>query len=399
MTTLIFAVILFFFLWQGYKAGFIRSLARLLSWVVAYPAAYFLTMPLVKIILSYTSLQGLVVYFIAGALIFFAVSFLATQLLNIYFRYNDPIEKTNISKINGALLGGVVGGIVGLLVAYAVTLVKIPNVQHVKPLSASSASTTSATQAIQTQPVIIAIPSLVDKAASQLVSHVAKMALESNNADVNTVRLVETVTQHPAEMMQHIASLTGRGEVNIFFLDKDAQAALDSGDVNKVVESTAFQELIANPDMRAILIASVDTRSAQSPQHYLAEKIVDVWQKKTLIAENPQVLAILADKQVQQQMADPNKMSLLMNPKMMQLVDIIFDKNISATAIKPSSSLAQPTKDSNNTDIKTIPSASTSNASQPHFSSVNIKAFDTPIYQWKDEKGAIHYSDKPKDRQ
>src|SRR6187431_557324 len=79
--TIVFIVIVAFFIWRGYEKGFIGSITRILSWVIAYPAAIFFTKPLAKIILQYTPIEGLLVYLIAGCGIFLVVSLSVSALL------------------------------------------------------------------------------------------------------------------------------------------------------------------------------------------------------------------------------------------------------------------------------------------------------------------------------
>ena len=82
IATLLFIAVVIIFAWRGYQKGFIGSITRLLSWVVAYPAAIFFTKPFAKWLIQNTALDGVLVYLVAGGVIFLGVSFLVGLILN-----------------------------------------------------------------------------------------------------------------------------------------------------------------------------------------------------------------------------------------------------------------------------------------------------------------------------
>src|SRR5690606_20404907 len=133
LTTFAFFALLAFFTWRGYHKGFIGSIVRILGWIVAYPAAIVFTKPLATLLMRHTALDGLLVYFVAGASIFLLVSFLVSLMLHGISRLIPKNDKVEISsKIGGAGVGVLMGALVGLLVVYFLGLLLTPK-PHVNP--------------------------------------------------------------------------------------------------------------------------------------------------------------------------------------------------------------------------------------------------------------------------
>ena len=123
MTTFVFIVILAFFTWRGYQKGFVGAISRVLSFIVAYPAAIFLTKPFANILRVYTGLDGLILFLVAGCTIFFVTSLLVTLLLSSLARLapTNSITETG-SKIGGVVFGAIIGGVFGFIAVYLINL-------------------------------------------------------------------------------------------------------------------------------------------------------------------------------------------------------------------------------------------------------------------------------------
>ena len=62
LSSIVFIVILAFFTWRGYQKGFVGAISHVLSFIVAYPAAIFLTKPFANILRAHTGLDGLILF-------------------------------------------------------------------------------------------------------------------------------------------------------------------------------------------------------------------------------------------------------------------------------------------------------------------------------------------------
>jgi hypothetical protein len=117
-----------------------------------------------------------------------------------------------------------------------------------------------------------------------------------------------------------------------------------------------------------------------------AEKMVEAWSRVQTIKHDPRVIAIISDPEFQQQLNSTNKLPLMMNQKLNQLTEIIFNsetvpangmgeyqvQDISGTA---TGARTMPTNNNSATGEDTKPAAT--------------------IYRWTDENGQVHFSDIP----
>ncbi len=402
-STMVFGAFVFFFVWRGYQKGFIGSITRIVSWLIAYPAAIYLTKPLADFIFKHFPLKGMIVYFIAGSAIFLIVSYGVSKLLSIFSEENSEDTTTEqSSKIGGAIVGIFVGGIVGLLAVYAIDLTHKPttvtpqdnnheellyvpennlsnNNQNNKSLHTDSRSTDS-------EPAGSKLDSFIDDSAKKLVSTVAATAVNLTLKDPATTSLTKAFAENPQAMLGHIQQLSNDGDIKILLADPAVQELLTNGDTNALLNNKDFQNLMHNEDMQAILASVEDKETGKTSEQIAAEKMTVAWARANTLKNDPRVIAILTDPEFQQQLNASNKLPLLTNPKLQMLTELIFTNEQTAK-----------------TDLTKIKnSTSTENILQPpslqNEETVDEKAEKKPkpkIYQWTDENGKIHYSDSP----
>jgi len=341
--TSVFLIIVGFFLWRGYRQGFAKSLAQILSLAIAYPAAIFLTNPLAHFIFAHTAFTGMLVYFAAGSFIFFIVTFTVTNLLK-RFAQTLPVNQftVNGSKLGGAVIGVLVGGIVGLIAVYAIGLAQ--KFQTKQPdLSVQTSSNESLIEAISKTFVGTAVST-----ATQFALH-----------DKIATHITEAFTQDPQAMLTHMQKLNNDGELRILITDPEIQSLLKKGDTQTLLKDWRFQHLMNNQDMQAMLINTEDNQSGKFSQQIAAENMVSAWRHTYAIKNDPRIVAIINDAEFQQQLNSPNKLPLMLNPKLKELTDIIFSSEHPVESIDPVA----------------VPAAQ--------------------IYRWTDSSGRVHYSDEP----
>ncbi|HSC67519.1 MAG TPA: CvpA family protein [Cellvibrio sp.] len=395
ITSIVFFALLAFFTWRGYQKGFIGSITRVLGWIVAYPAAIILTRPVAKLLMQHTALDGLIVYFIAGTAIFLLVSLLVSLLLRLLASFIPDNDTTQVgSKIGGAGIGVLMGALVGLLVVYAMGLVLTPTVQP--PQQEQASTTTSINEAtgdIERAPAI-GVPqirdldksndSFIEASAKKLIGSAAGAAVDLALDDKTTTQITKAFVQDPQSMLTHVQQVTNSGQMKELIADEKIQSILTTGDTNALMREPGFQQLMDDPSVQALLSQS-EVASSEGSQA-AAEKMVQAWNRVQTIKHDPRVIAIISDPEFQQQLNSSNKLPLMMNPKLNQLTEIIFNSE-TTPANGMTGYQVQDMKDS----------------------SVNIPANDpanettvdedtkpkTTIYRWTDEKGQVHYSDKP----
>ncbi len=416
ITTIVFLVILAFFTWRGYQKGFVGAITKVLSFLIAYPAAIFLTKPFANILRSFTGLDGLILFLVAGCTIFLTVSLLVTLLLNGLARLVPANEFTETgSKIGGATFGVIFGCVIGLVAVYLINIVAVPKPSlHTETKINSDAAPEkqmSAAEADSIKKYVMAEgstskDSFIDSTAKKLVSTAASTAVGVITSDKASSQITKTLTQDPQAMLSHVQNMTNNGEFRQLMDKPEFQAALAQGNTASLMQNEDFQELLQNPDMQAIL-SSGDNAGDTASEQATAEKMIQAWQKVETLKNDPRVIDIVSDPAFQAQLNSPNKLPLLMNPKMRELSEIIFSND------SPPVSTNRPAKNATTKAAAAIPKTHyvvediTSGVQQPAANNDDEKSAEKKsankkeevreekLYRWTDEDGKVHYSDKP----
>lgn len=393
ISTIVFFALLAFFTWRGYQKGFIEAITRILAFIVAYPAAIFFSRPFAKWLMANTPLDGILVYFIAGCTIFITVSLLVTALLNLLSKLIPDNKATELgSKIGGAGVGVFMGAIIGLVVVYALGLIITP-----EPNIPTIATKTSIEQDIQPTintglaPGVPEIKDLeknrdsfIEASAKKLIGNAAAAAVDLALDDKTTTQVTKAFVQDPQSMLTHVQHVTNNGQLQKLMTDEKVQSIMSSGDTQALMNDPAFKELIDNPSVQALMAQSdVDSNTGSQAA---AEKMITAWNRVQTLKDDPRVIAIISDPEFQQQLNSPNKLQLMMNPKLNQLTEIIFSSE--ATPMNRTTKYHVQ-------EVNQINQAETTEAAVPIETPKGEEKAPVTIYRWTDENGRVHYSDKP----
>lgn len=396
ISTIVFFALLALFTWRGYQKGFIQSITRILSWIVAYPAAIFFTKPFAKWLIDNTALDGLLVYFVAGCTIFLVVSFIVTLLLNLLAKLIPDNQATALgSKIGGAGAGVLMGAIIGLIVVYALGIIITPKHPAPPVVVTQTTSNEQTLQAIDNTPSATAVPpinelekskdSFIEASAKKLIGNAAATAVDFALEDKTTTQVTKAFVENPQSMLTHVQHVANNGQLKELMGDEKIQSIMTTGDTHALMRDPAFKELMNNPSVQALMTQS-DIGNDTSSQ-IAAEKMITAWNKVQTLRHDPRVIAIITDPEFQQQLNSPNKLQLMMNPKLNQLTEIIFNNETI-----PANGMTQYQVH----DINRIEQTTSTNTTPPdQKTGAENKEEPTPIYRWTDENGQVHYSDKP----
>lgn len=390
ITTIVFFALLAFFTWRGYQKGFIGSITRVLGWIAAYPAAIVFTKPVAKLLMQHTALDGLIVYFIAGCSIFLLVSLLVSLLLNFLAALIPETEATQVgSKIGGVGVGVLMGALIGLLVVYAIGLVltpKPPTLQQGQEIAnAAQADHTNLDSTDKVHAPATGVPhvrdldkyndSFIEASAKKLVGTAAAAAVDIALEDKTATQIAKAFVEDPQTMLTHVQLVKNDDQMTELMTDKQIQSILASGDIEALTREPGFQTLMNNPSVQALL--SQSNINSKAGSQAAAEKMVQAWSRAQIIKNDPRVIAIISDPEFQQQLNSSNKLQLMMNPKLNQLTEIIFNSKIPSVTSMQNYNL----QDAKN-PVNKNPDGEDSKPA-------------TTIYRWTDESGQAHYSDKP----
>ncbi len=410
LTTGVFLAIVAFFTWRGYQKGFLGSITKLLSFVIAYPAAIFLTKPFANFLRGFTSLDGLVLFLVAGCSIFLITSLIVTLVLGGIAKLIPHNEFTaTSSKIGGTVFGVLVGSLLGLVAVYLIGIAKpkTPPVAATEKNSSAKQMTAAEAESIQQYvvpedaPTTASKDSFIDITAKQLVSTAASTAVGVITSDDASKQLTKTMTQDPQATLGHVQNMVNDGEFKQLLNNPEFQQELNEGNAQALLQNKDFQELMQNPDMRAIIAS--ENQDAGSEQA-AAEKMIQAWQKVETLRNDPRVMNIVNDPAFQAQLNSPNKLPLLMNPSMRELTEIIFNSESNPAPAPQKANAPEPrstkmtryeVEDITN-GVKQINEAPANKQSPT--GEKETEADKTPeqkLYRWTDADGKVHYSDKP----
>lgn len=369
--TIVFLVIVCFFLWRGYRKGFVNSLAPLLSLIIAYPAAIFLTNPLANFIFAHTSFTGMLVYFLSGSVIFFIVSFLVTTIVKGIARATPNNQFTNnSSKMGGASIGLFLGITLGLLTVYIIGLLPKSHSDNINIQEESLSDT------------------FIKASAKTFISATASTAIQLALQDDTATHITKAFAEDPQEMLGHIQKLSKDEELKALMSDTETQTLLKNGDTQTLLKNWKFQHLMNSEDMQAILVNSDDTKDGKLSQQAAAERMIDAWRRTDAIKNDPRVVSIVNDSEFQQQLNSPNKLALMMNSKLKELTDIIFSNNYQTAEEFTHEYLDDLSQKVQTTDEPPAKKKSS-------FTEIEEETQRDTIYRWTDSNGNVHYSDEP----
>ena len=417
LTTVAFTVILLFFTWRGYQKGFIGAISRILSFVVAYPAAIFFTKPFANFLRNYIGVDGLLLFLIAGCTIFFTVSLAVTLLLNAIARLIPQTQFTETSsKIGGTIFGMVIGGVFGLLAVYIIDILVKPKTEITEYAVTQSETAPNANTADEEaikkyvvqegKPFKTSTDTFIDTTAKKMVSNAASTAVGIITDDKASSQITKTITQDPQATLGHVQNMSNDGEFKALLNKPEFQAELNRGNVETLMHNKDFQNLMQNPDMQAIISADGNDLADKSGEQAAAEKMIQAWQKVSTLKNDPRVIAIVQDEAFQAQLNSPNKLALLMNPKMRELTEIIFNPATGTTVYSGETISVTEKEHGRENEKVNYTIEDITNGSHQNNGELDVENkltskqqaeenTEQKLYRWTDENGKVHYSDKP----
>ncbi len=310
---LTFGITALLFAWRGYRKGFLRSIAGVVTLLIAYPAAIFFTPPFAHWLTEHTSLQGMLVYFIAGFLIFITASILVGLVLNrparpqlITLESGETLtvspDVTTVSRLCGAAAGLVIGSVAGLIVVYAISVVQSMD---------APASTTTRSPA----------STFLEAAARNMVSLAAATAADFIFNNETTTSAARAFAEDPQAMLEHVQQVMNDSEqIAAVMNDEEVAAMVAKGDVDGLMQSPDFQALVNDEHVQALMQSqTAGTDSAQAT----AETLVSAWGRMNQVTSNPEFMKIMEDPELQRKLQQRD-MSLMTDPRLSQLAELIF---------------------------------------------------------------------------
>ena len=347
---LLFIVVVLLCAWRGYRLGALRSAARILSLVAGYAAAILFAARASALVEAWTPLEGLVAFAVAALAVFVAAS-LGVSLL---FALGGKLLAAGESPSPASAWGG---SAIGLVVGVILAVTAVWFYAFVRDLNGDGLDTARADA------------SLVESMTQRVVGGATYTAVNLVADDPEVAGLGAALMEAPAETALRARRLTESAEFEALLADPRNRVVLDSGKPELVRRLPAFRRLAQNEDLRALAGATgLGADPNADPAAFeaaLAERVTDTWVRVRAVQNDPRVREILTDPEFQASLQSGSTIDLLGNAQLLELTNLVF---------------AEP-----GADPATAPAAGVDPA----------PAEPTEVHRWVDDKGRVHFGDKP----
>ncbi len=375
---IVFLIVVTFFAIQGFRKGAAQFVFSIISLAIAYVATIVLIEPVADWLKGFTEIRGLAALAVSGCLVFLASSSISNLLITLLLKWagvSTHSPRMN-QRIGGALIASAVGSVIGLIAVWMLAF--IPS----KPFSSLL------TEDFDNNVAPLADPQSKDtlqKLANHLVGFGAKqmlsMASDSNELNDLSVQLIE----NPQVTMDHIEKMTQSNEFKSLFNNISNQKVFDSLEPEQIAMMPEFQQLIRQPNYQQL--TQDRFKNDNTPLRH-AEAFADIWAKARFVQFDPEIQSIFSSAAIREQIQQGRFIQLLNDDRLLQL----FERVASADAEAFKQQLRQghiniqyqEVRSNSAEHLKTPSTSQSFNASEPVL-----------IYKWVDEKGKVHYSDKP----
>lgn len=337
---------------RGYFRGFGKTLAGLVSAILAY-AASFIFAPTVAPMAVKWGLHEAYSLLVAGTVLFFGIGLLLSLLAKVILHFGFPKEVSQQSALGGALLGGVLGLLIGFVAIWAYGLVQ-------GTLNAEPAMMADLPEDSIPQQGISRAPSVVEQVSSKFVGGLASLGAKAVGGSDLQVELTSALAENPTVVVQSLQSITQSGQLKNLVNDPAARRAMESRNVADLAETPAFQAFMQQSGMQSLLqVVNPQGEGGEQADQYVAEKFSRIWRRMETVKNDTKVQEILSDPEVQKAIQSQNPLQIIANPKIKKLATHLLQ----GTDHGDSAVLPEPLKKS------------------------------TAIYRWRDDQGQVHFTD------
>ncbi|MCE3255162.1 MAG: putative CvpA family protein [Rickettsiaceae bacterium] len=336
-----------FFLWRGYRRGFSASLIHYFNCLVAYVISVLFIAPLSDVMTKYLHLEGLIVYFIAGILIFSAslvtLNFVINKTLEIVLEQIPETEFTaDMSRIGGTIIGLIAGCFIGLLVVYAVNLsqetdtkslaaqVKSPDNKPDGKFTKEGVYTYQANGLKKRQSKAdsseTASTNFIDLASRKMVSTILAATVKFSFQNQTITQLTKTISANPQAASQSINQLANSKETANLFSNPEIQNLLNKGSSKLLLNNKSFREFIDSKQVRTIVGYSGNAQTSTTYEEIATDAVIMAWKRFETIRQNPRATEIISDEKFIKKLESSNTLQLLIDRQLKELFDIMIGK-------------------------------------------------------------------------
>jgi len=361
IATFVLLVCILFFTYRGYKAGLILSAGRILALVGGYAASLLLAEALSPWLEQQLGISDMAAMVLAGVGLFVIVSAGISSLVKMFFkRFPRSIRESALLRWGGAGLGGASGYLIAVLTLWFYSLM-MGAISVASPAMGERLKTTAGLN----KPTLSIGQQLVDKTSSVLVQTV----LEQTNQDDPIAQASALLMTQPQTTLQSLQRLSQDANLRSLLQAPANQQIIATGQVANIVQLPDFQRLRQNPDMKKLF------PQKQLSDDQLAQLLLTYWHRAESLRNDEQLQKALQDPQLQKSLKEGNTLAVLTHPGGSKLLSALLTPSPQERAGTSIDATEVLSEQENSAETAAPPTPS-------------------EIYQWVDEQGKTHFTDK-----
>ncbi len=372
--SIVFLICVIFGLFNGWRNGWQTTLIRLFSFIGAYALLYLYLKPLAAALKLNLEFGFLLSHLAAGAGILviggFAISLslrFILWLLKFFLPWRKPedstdaeLRKPNVKSPVGALLGGSLGAVLSVFLVWALSLlsVQVPQLQ-VKPEQY--------------------LDYRLEKISQSIVGNLSGHLLTVVGSEDQDKAMMQAIIRNPVENAKRLRSIGESDSFKSLLTDRKTMDLVRSGDSKALLKNDKFQAVLQEPALQAL--ADESGLQGADGDEALASTVSSAFTRMEQLRQNPKVMALVQDPELQRQIQNKDYFALFANPKFEQILEAFQSPDENKKSLSEQGAQAE----NQTSDIG-------GNQQAPSY-----PAPSTKIYHWVDEDGKHHYSDKEPD--
>jgi hypothetical protein len=328
-TNLIAISVLVFFIYRGYKKGFIGASLSLFSLIVGYAAAFFGYRPLAQWFIAGGYASGFQAYVVGGLLAFFGtqlVLFIPGALINRSIKRKAKEGRIRPSYwVLGGFVGTVSGVFFAILVVWAAMLYQAAQKKN-DPV-----------------PALSKMPSLSEQVTTRTISFVTRRVLEARrkNAPDKTAKssfssqamdnvLVKVLSQ-PDQGVYGLKMFFENPKLNELLESRDFQHTLMNGGSQDIENHPNYQELFQDEaflrSARDLGLVNENTQMSEI-QKEMSQTLVGLRSRMDQIVKNPEVVAMLKKPEFKEKIEKRDMIALMTDDDFNRILELAFETPI-----------------------------------------------------------------------
>jgi uncharacterized membrane protein required for colicin V production len=306
---LAFIALLFY---RGFKRGYLVSVVGIVGLFCSYAGAYFLFEPVGLLLSESYEIPNFISYSISGIAVFITIYLLFSVLSMILSRTRKKrINEGSLISAVDQWLGGFLGATVGVVIVCV--FIWMYNLSQLSPAGDVVPDVSGS------------IAGKVSKAAIEYGTYAMASALIE---DEQTAKMVARTISDPASTADDIKKIMDNPKIDELKKDTDFLEAVKNGDTKRLVSNKKLTALINDPETLATAKdLGIIPRNADSAflQQEASEKLAKIGHGINEIQNDPQLLKILEDPEIQQKLQNMDIQGLMMDPEFNEIVQKIMD--------------------------------------------------------------------------